>query len=140
MSIIFAKTVEEIERCYAVVSELRTHLSPESFASQVRRQQADRDYQLVFLEHGGEIVAVAGFRVMEMLAWGKVCYVDDLVTKSTERSAGYGKRMMNWLAEHARSLGCTQLHLDSGVQRFDAHRFYLNSRMDIISHHFAMSL
>ena len=30
------------------------------------------------------------------------------------------------------------LHLDSGVQRFGAHRFYLASRMDIIAHHFSM--
>jgi hypothetical protein len=32
------------------------------------------------------------------------------------------------------------LHLDSGVRRFDAHRFYLNKRMNISSHHFSMVL
>jgi hypothetical protein len=30
--------------------------------------------------------------------------------------------------------------LDSGVQRFGAHRFYLRRRMDITSHHFALDL
>ncbi len=33
--------------------------------------------------------------------------------------------MISWLKSHARQLGCNQLHLDSGVQRFSAHRFYL---------------
>jgi hypothetical protein len=30
--------------------------------------------------------------------------------------------------------------LDSGVQRFGAHRFYLRRRMNITSHHFAIDL
>ena len=38
---------------------------------------------------------------------------------------------MNWLVEYARGEGCDQFHLDSGVQRFAAHRFYLNRRMAI---------
>jgi len=33
-----------------------------------------------------------------------------------------------------------QLHLDSGVQRFSAHRFYLSKRMEISSHHFSLKL
>jgi hypothetical protein len=32
------------------------------------------------------------------------------------------------------------LDLDSGVTRFDAHRFYLRERMHIQSHHFALAL
>jgi hypothetical protein len=40
----------------------------------------------------------------------------------------------------AKARNCDQLHLDSGVQRFGAHRFYLASRMDIIAHHFTMKL
>ena len=38
--------------------------------------------------------------------------------------------------DHAREHGCDMLHLDSGVQRFDAHRFYLNKRMMLGAHHF----
>ena len=48
-----------------------------------------------------------------------------------------------WLRENlawARKRECAELHLDSGVQRFGAHRFYLNHRMDITSHHFAIQL
>jgi coproporphyrinogen III oxidase len=40
----------------------------------------------------------------------------------------------------ARLAGGGELHLDSGVQRFDAHRFYLRHRMAIVGHHFALPL
>ena len=76
----------------------------------------------------------------EWLAWGKALYVDDLVTDEAARSSGVGAAMMGWLVTHAREAGCAELHLDSGVQRYGAHRFYLTQRMNITSHHFALRL
>ena len=91
-------------------------------------------------KQGDEVVAVAGYRVTELLAWGKTLYVDDLATGSTRRGSGYGSRLFDWLLDEARRQGCAELHLDSGVHRFDAHRFYLQKGMDITSHHFAIKL
>jgi GNAT superfamily N-acetyltransferase len=62
------------------------------------------------------------------------------VTRAADRSRGYGDQLLDWLVDHACGLGCDQLHLDSGVQRFAAHRFYLRNRMDITAHHFALKL
>jgi len=73
-------------------------------------------------------------------AWSKFLYVDDLVSKSGERSKGYGGALFDWLVEYAREDNCDQFHLDSGVQRFAAHRFYLIKRMSIESHHFGLKL
>ena len=51
-----------------------------------------------------------------------------------------GADVAKWVADYGRQRGCKELHLDSGVQRFAAHRFYLRERMDITCHHFAMPL
>ena len=56
------------------------------------------------------------------------------------RSSGYGRALFDWLVARARKENCDQLHLDSGVQRFGAHRFYLERRMIIASHHFSIKL
>jgi len=84
--------------------------------------------------------AVAGFRISENLAYGKFLYVDDLVSKTEDRSKGYGGALFDWLVALAREHECDQFHLDSGVHRFAAHRFYLTKRMDISSHHFVLKL
>lgn len=47
--------------------------------------------------------------------------------------------MMAWLKSCALGCGCRQVHLDSSVQRSDAHRFYLHQGFRIASHHFAIS-
>ena len=136
----FAESDEAIRRCHAVMAELRPQYDEDAFVAQVRRQMETQHYHLAYVEHQGAIAAVAGFRKIEMLAWGKAVYVDDLVTSPLVRSSGHGGRLLDWLVDLARSSGCVELHLDSGVQRFDAHRFYLAKRMDITCHHFALKL
>ena len=130
---------EEIQSCYAVMSELRPHVTAEEFLPRVRRQLETAGYKLAYLSDG-EVKAVAGFRISECLAWGRFMYVDDLVSKEGERSKGYGGQLFDWLVEYARADGCEQFHLDSGVQRFAAHRFYLAKRMSIEAHHFGLKL
>lgn len=133
-------TEEEIARCHAVMQELRTHLADRAeFVAQVRRQQRE-GFALAFLQAEGEVRAVAGFRVMELLFSGKTLYVDDLVTRESDRSRGFGGELFDWLVAHARAQGCDAFSLDSGVQRFDAHRFYLSKRMKIAAHHFTLDL
>lgn len=134
-----AENLEAVQRCYPVMAQLRPHLSLPDFTVQVLRQQ-QAGYRLAYAEQEGTIVAVAGYRLQENLAWGRFLYLDDLVTDESRRSTGAGSALWDHLMQIAREKGCQQLHLDSGVQRFGAHRFYLARRMDITSHHFARRL
>ncbi len=120
--------------------ELRLHHGDrQAFIRQVQRQMR-KGYRLAYLECDGEISAAAGYRVYELLFSGRTLYVDDLVTRASDRSRGFGGKLFDWLMAEARREGCRELTLDSGVQRFDAHRFYLLKRMKIASHHFALEL
>jgi len=139
MNIFPAQTDSEIERCFAVMAQLRPHLVAPEFVRQVRRLQT-QGFHLAALEDGGDIRAVAGYRFQEKLFSGRNLYVDDLVTDSAQRSRGHGSRLLNWLVAEARSHGCNQLELDSGVQRFDAHRFYFRERMHVSAYHFVQPL
>lgn len=139
MPIALATNDDEIQRCFSVMAELRPTLRESDFIARVKRQQQD-GYHLAFLTDKKVVKAVAGYRFSESLSWGKFMYVDDLVTAEKFRSRGQGQKLFKWLVKQAKSRNCDQLHLDSGVQRFNAHRFYLASRMDIIGYHFAMKL
>ncbi len=140
MTIRLAESDADIIACLPTMRQLRLHLSEErDFLARVRRQQ-QQGYLLAFVEEQGKAVCVAGFRVLENLPWGRFLYVDDLVTDENARSSGHGEAILNWLIDYARRENCEEFHLDSGVQRFGAHRFYLNHRMDITAHHFALRL
>lgn len=139
MDIRIAKTDAEITACFPVMAVLRPHLDEAEFLAQVRRQE-NEGYQLVFVDHPDGVVAVAGFRTGENLAWGRFLYIDDLVTLPAYRSKGIGSRLLAWLRAHAINRGCRQLHLDSGLQRKDAHRFYEREGLSATGYHFAEDL
>jgi GNAT superfamily N-acetyltransferase len=130
-----AQSDAEIAACFPVMRHLRTHLDEDGFVERVREQERD-GYHLAFLAVEGRPVAVAGYRLGRNLAWGRFLYVDDLVTDPEWRSGGCGATLLNWLKAEAEAHGCEQLHLDSGTQREDAHRFYTRERMDMTSLHF----
>ncbi len=139
MNIRIATTDSEITACYPVMRELRPHVAKEGFLSRVRAQEKS-GYVLAYVEESFGPVAVAGFRVGESLGRGRFLYVDDLVTLSTHRSKGYGAALLSWLNEYAKGESCGQLHLDSGVERKEAHRFYGREGMELVSFHFCKAI
>lgn len=135
-----ATTPEQIQSCFVVMRQLRPHLTDQlAFVEQVERQFKE-GYRLAYIETEDEIKALAGFRFLEFLAWGKVLYIDDLVTNSETRRNGHGGKLLKWVIEQAQKENCDQVHLDSGPQRHDAHRLYLNHGFNIIGHHFALTI
>ena len=138
MQVHIAEDEQELKRIAPVMLELRDHFDSDGLVAQIRAQQKD-GYVVAYVEEDGEVLAVAGFVITSKLAWRKHLYVDDLVTAAARRSRGAGRCLMDWLKRHAIDNGCGQLHLDSGVHRFRAHKFYLREGFDINSHHFAIS-
>jgi GNAT superfamily N-acetyltransferase len=139
VNVSIATTDEAIERCFPVMVQLHPTVTREEFMKRVRRQQRS-GYTLAFLEDGDNVRTVAGFVISEGLSWGKFLYIDDLVTDAESRSEGYGGILLDWLVEYAKAKQCTELHLDSGVQRFAAHRFYMRRRLHIVCYHFSLGL
>jgi len=135
-----AESDEEIQCCYAIMAELRPHISPDEFVETVKRQIVNYGFQLVYLTQSGEIKSVGGLRIAEWLAGGKYLEIEDLATKSGERSNGCGGELFDWIVDYARRENCDQVKLVSHVKRFAAHRFYLNKKMVIEAHYFSMAL
>ncbi len=130
---------QALEAAYEVFAVLRPHLSRDRFIDQVRTQSAE-GYRIVAIKQNGAIVAAAGFRVATFLAWGRVLYIDDLITHPQHKRSGLGGALLDWLLAEGRRLGCSAAHLDTGHQRHDAHRLYLNKGFVFSSHHMSADL
>jgi GNAT superfamily N-acetyltransferase len=129
----------EVASTYPVMRQLRPHLEEDEYLERIRRMQGS-GYRIAAVVDGGRVACVAGFRIQEYLHRGKHMYVDDLVTDETARSMGHGGLMFDWLLDEARRNGCGRFHLDSGVQRSDAHRFYFREGMSISAYHFSRAV
>jgi GNAT superfamily N-acetyltransferase len=127
-----------LEKAEAVHRQLRPQL-PADYAGRLREVFAAGGRMAIAAEDGA-VVSVAVWRTVENTYEGRRFYVDDLVSDGARRSRGAGRLLFGWLETKARSLGCSMLALDSGVQRKDAHRFYFRERMAIASFCFKKGL
>ena len=131
----------ETARAARALLALRPHVGDEAaLVRTVDEVMRPEGYRVVGSFDGeDEAAGAAGFRVMEMLAWGRALYVDDLVTLPEHRGRGHADALFEWLDAEAQRLGCDHVHLDSGLgpERADAHRFYFRHRLRIVSYHFA---
>lgn len=123
----------------AVLRELRPHLTADSFAA-VLAEGAPQGLRFTGVYDADRCLAVAGWRVVATTSALRKLYVDDLVTAPHARSRGVGRLLLTELRKRARAAGCAIVDLDSGVTRFDAHRFYLREGMHIQAHHFVLPL
>src|SRR3954452_19707904 len=126
----------------AALLELRpAWADPVTLVARIDEVQRPQGYRLVASFEDGEedAAAVAGFRIIENLAWSRTLYIDDLVTRIGHRARGHADRIFAWLDEEAARHSCDEFHLDSGVgtHRQPAHRFYFAHGMRIASFHFS---
>jgi len=120
---------------FPVLLELRPHLTPESFAA-VYAEGYPQGLRYTAAYDGDRCVGVAGWRVIATTVALRKLHVDDLVTTDDARSHGVGRALLSELARRAFEAGCSAIDLDSGVHRFDAHRFYHREGLTIAAHHF----
>lgn len=123
-----------------VLRELRPHLTPDSFARVYAEGHPQGLRFTGAYDRAGRCLGVAGWRVSATTSALRQLYVDDLVTAAGSRSTGVGRALLGELERRAHAAGCAVLALSSGVQRHDAHRFYLRERMAIVSYLFIKRL
>ncbi|MCW3087234.1 MAG: family N-acetyltransferase [Sediminibacterium sp.] len=140
MQIRTAQTDEEILMCWKALLELRPHLVEKTFLP-ILKEMISEGYQLAFIEgEHGYAISVIGFRYLQFTYNGKHFYIDDLSTLPEARGKGYGGLLLEYVCSLAKEKGYEYVTLDSGHQRHDAHRLYLNKGFTIASHHFSKKL
>ncbi|WP_442785812.1 GNAT family N-acetyltransferase [Lentibacillus sp. Marseille-P4043] len=115
---------KEIIQVFPVIKQLRTHLDETTYLELVTDAMENDGYKMFALLDNYEIVAVAGFKPMITLYYGRFVWVCDLVTDRNNRSKGYGERLLAYVHEWAIEHHYESVALSSGLQRKNAHRFY----------------
>lgn len=139
MEIKIAQTKEDYLKCLRVLQALRPHLTADLLLELLPKMHIE-NYTLIFIEENGEAISACGFRYLTSLFEGRYIYIDDLSTLPEARGKGHAGILFDYVVSKAKAENLPAVHLDSGHQRFDAHRLYLNKGMKIVYHHFRLEL
>lgn len=129
-------TSEDIEKIIPAFKELRPHRTEDDLRK-LFPILFKEGYKVAFVGDEELAYAVVGFRIFTCLWSGKTLIVDDLSTLHDFTKKGYAGKLFQWAKQYAKDNHCDHFSLNSGFQRTDAHRFYLNHGLFVESLHFA---
>ena len=132
-----AKDEIAVRQCFSVFRELRPHLRSADDLVERWHKQLKEGYEIVFIREAGKVVAAAGYRFFHTMAWGSILYLDDLVVAPSARGLGLGAALLQFVQRKAKDHGCDSVHLDTGYQRYLAHKSYLRNGFYLRCHHMA---
>ena len=128
-------TPDDIGILTPALLELRPNLNPATLKENFINLLAE-GYQLIFIGDDKLAFAIAGFRTLNFFYSGKTLYIDDLLTHPDHLKNGYAGQLLDWIKDYARKENYDHISLDSGFQRKDAYRLYLNKGLEVESLHF----
>ena len=117
------ETCDEWTRAWPAMQSLRKELDRTSFLES-REDLVSNGYELFGLTSEGRVVCVAGLVIYAHVLRGRDCRLCDLATLKTERSKGFGKELLRFVEQYAKSRGCTRIHIHTQPERTEAQRFY----------------
>ncbi|MFX3675158.1 MAG: GNAT family N-acetyltransferase [Paenisporosarcina sp.] len=122
-NIVELTTVEQWKEAFPVMNQLRTDLVKETFL-ELLGEMKNEGYRLFALYAGNKIVALVGLSLRVNFYSKRHAFIYDLVTDASQRSLGYGEKLLNYIHIWAKENGAVYVVLESGLHRKDAHRFY----------------
>jgi len=119
-----ARGQDELAACFPVISQLRPALQNAATWVERASEMATDGYRVLAAWDGDQVLAVAGYRMMENLIHGHFLYVDDLVTSEDQRGKGLGAALLKELSSIGVDEYCRRLVLDTAATNANARRFY----------------
>jgi GNAT superfamily N-acetyltransferase len=108
---------------FPIMKQLRTDLTEETYIELLQDMSKD-GYKLYAMSVEDKIVALVGLSWRINFYNKRHIFIYDLVTDVSQRSFGYGEKLLKYIHDWAKENGAEYVALESGLQRSDAHRFY----------------
>ncbi|MDA7951087.1 MAG: GNAT family N-acetyltransferase [Pirellulaceae bacterium] len=126
----------EIEDELPIIAELNPEIPLEVLRERLV-EMLKRDFRCVGAFIANKCVGISGVWIGYRFWCGKFLDVDNVIVTKEYRSAGIGKKMMDWIHRYAEEQQINLSVLDAYVWNDQAHKFYMNQGYKILGYHFA---
>lgn len=123
-----------------LVHELMGHTVDKSLLKQRYSEMFQQNYECFGIYDSDKLIGVFGLWFMTRHYAGKSCEQDHVYILPENRNGGLGKKVFKWIFNYAISKGCETFELNSYVNNYPSHKFYMNLGYDIKGYHFVKHL
>ncbi len=93
-------------------------------------------YQCIGAYEQNELIGICGIWVLEKYYVGKHLEMDNIVVSPNYRSHGIGEKIIIFIEEYAKKIGCIAGELNCYIKNEEAHRFWERNGYQPIALHF----
>ena len=141
MKLAFNKILkEDIPSVLPLIQRLMGNRFSDEILHQRFLEMFDQNYECFGMFFEEELVGVFGLWFMTRHYAGRSCEQDHIFLKEEFRDQGFGKQLFAFIDSYSRSRGCETLELNSYVENYRSHKFYLNLGFVIKGYHFLKNL
>ncbi len=135
MKIIELKTLKDFAPAYPLVKQTNPTLEKKEFEARLKKM-LKQGYRCIAMVNDREYLGICGFWWGTKIWCGDYIDLDNLVVDEKHRNKNIGKKLVAWIENEAKTLGCDQTSLDCYVSFYDTHRFYFREGYIIKGYHF----
>lgn len=128
------KTLEEMFAVFDVLAHMYPNMSRPEYEA-ILPERVETGYRMLGVFDGEKCICSAGFWISYRFYCGKFIQLDNMVTLPDARSKGVGKLVVDFIKNTGKSDGCKKVLVDTYVENFSAHRFFLREGFIIRGYH-----
>ena len=100
----------------------------------------DQNYECFGVYKSNALIGVFGLWFMTRHYAGRSCEVDHIYIQDELQGKGIGKKLFEFIESYATSKSCETIELNSYVENYGSHKFYMNLGYIIRGYHFLKKL
>ncbi|MBT8295226.1 MAG: GNAT family N-acetyltransferase [Gramella sp.] len=141
MEVAFNKILKEDSGCVLPYLEKLYEKPPAKELLKERLlEMFDQNYECFGIYLKDQLIGVFGLWFMTRHYAGRSCEVDHIYIEESIQGRGVGNALLEFIEEYAASKNCETLELNSYVENFRSHKFYMNAGYIIRGYHFLKKL
>ncbi len=125
---------------FPLIHQMYKKMDYKGFEGALDEMILNNNYKMVAGFHDEKMIAISGYWIARMLYCGRYLQASNLVVDENFRGNGVGKKILNYLENKARKLGCDKMVLDSYSENKKSHSLYFGEDFYIRGFHFMKDL
>lgn len=134
------ETKNMMMEAFPLIHQMYKKMDYKAFEGALDEMILNNNYKMVAGFHDEKMIAISGYWIARMLYCGRYLQASNLVVDENFRGNGVGKKILNYLENKARKLGCDKMVLDSYSENKKSHSLYFREEFYIRGFHFMKDL
>ena len=134
------ETKNMMMEAFPLIHQMYKKMDYKGFEGALDEMILNNNYKMIAGFHDEKMIAISGYWIARMLYCGRYLQASNLVVDENFRGNGVGKKILNYLENKARKLGCDKMVLDSYSENKKSHSLYFGEDFYIRGFHFMKDL